>query len=63
MPREALIWGPVMENFSKRTTATLIAAFFLAVLGWTFTIEKMSQATVPAVPYAHHLIFIPVAKA
>jgi preprotein translocase subunit SecG len=54
---------PVMENFSKRTTATLAAVFLLGVLGWSFTLEKMGQAAMPVAPYAHHLVFTPIGKA
>ena len=52
-----------MENFSKRTTAMLAAAFVLAVLGWGFTLEIMGQPTAPAVHCDHHLVFTPVGKA
>jgi hypothetical protein len=51
-----------MENFGKRTIATLAAAFLLAVLGWGFTIEKISQPTEPAVHCDRHLIFTPIGK-
>jgi preprotein translocase subunit SecG len=50
-----------MENFSKRTTATLAAAFLLAVLGWGLTLEKMGQAAMP--PCDHHVTFTTVGKA
>jgi hypothetical protein len=52
-----------MENFGKRTIATLAAAFLLAVLGWGFTLEMISQPTAPAVHCDHHLVFTPVGKA
>jgi hypothetical protein len=53
-----------MENFSKRTTATLVAAFLLAMLGWGFTIEKISQPTTPVMHCDHHqLTFSPAGKA
>ena len=61
-PSEALIRGPVMENFSKRTTATLAAAFLLGVLGWSFTLEKMGEAAMPVAPCAHHLVFAPISR-
>ena len=48
-----------MENFSKRTTAMLAAAFLLAVLGWGFTIEVMGKPAAPAVHCDHHLVFSP----
>jgi hypothetical protein len=51
-----------MENFGNRTIATLAAAFLLAVLGWGFTIEKISQPAAPVVHCDHHLIFTPVDK-
>jgi hypothetical protein len=52
-----------MENFSKRTVATLAAVFLLAVLGWGFTLERISEPTAPAVHCDHHLVFTPAAKA
>jgi len=51
-----------MENFSKRTTATLAAAFLLGVLGWSFTLEKMGEAAMPVAPCAHHLVFAPISR-
>ncbi len=51
-----------MENFSKRTTASLFVTFILLVVGWGLWMEKAAEPLAPPVHCDRHLVFTPGGK-
>jgi hypothetical protein len=51
-----------MENFSKRTTASLFAAFILLMLGCGVGIAMLGEPATPSVHCDRHLNFTALGK-